>query len=230
MLAQDGNAKNQLVETKQLIIPPAARYEVLVRGGRPGVNTGPDGDVYPGQLLATVQVSKPAVTNPLPLPTIFPPVPDLREAQIDGTRTVVFADADSDDPDAQFTINGQFYDHARIDTTVTLGTTEEWTIQNTSRELHVFHIHQTDFQVTEIDGESVPFTGYQDTVSLPFAKKKRGTLVPGEVKVIIPFTNPVIAGQFVYHCHIVQHADQGMMANIQVVPPGSVPTTPGHQF
>jgi FtsP/CotA-like multicopper oxidase with cupredoxin domain len=54
--------------------------------------------------------------------------------------------------------------------------------------------------------------------------------VPGEVKVIIPFTNPVIAGEFVYHCHIVQHADQGMMANIQVVPPGTpgAPTTPGH--
>lgn len=236
VLAQDGNRTNQLVETKQLVMPPASRYEVLVRGARAGryklkampFNTGPDGDAYPGQLLATVQVSKPAVANPIPLPTAFMPVPDLRQAPINTTRTIVFADADSDDPDAQFTINGQFYDHARVDTTVTLGTTEEWTIQNTSRELHVFHIHQTDFQVTEIDGESVPFTGHQDTVSLPFAKKK-GTLVPGEVKVIIPFTNPVIVGEFVYHCHIVQHADQGMMANIQVVAPGSVPTTPGHE-
>jgi FtsP/CotA-like multicopper oxidase with cupredoxin domain len=234
VLAQDGNLTTGLVETGTLIIPPAARYEVLVRGGKPGkyklkampFNTGPQGDAYPAQVLAHVRVNKPAVTNPIPFPTTFPPVPDLRQAHIDTTRTIVFADADSDDPSTQFTINGQFYDHTRIDTTVTLGTTEEWTIQNTSKELHVFHIHQTDFQVTEIDGKSVPFTGYQDTVSLPFAKKKKGKRVPGEVKVIIPFTNPVIAGEFVYHCHIVQHADQGMMANIQVVPPGT-PTTPG---
>src|SRR4030095_12018444 len=132
-------------------------------------------------VLAHVRVNKPAVTNPIPSPTTFPPVPDLRQAHIDTTRTIVFADADSDDPNNQFTINGQFYEHNRIDTTVTLGTTEEWTIQNTSKELHVFHIHQTDFQVTEIDGEPVEFTGYQDTVSLPFAKKKKGKRLPGGV-------------------------------------------------
>src|SRR4029079_19159835 len=103
-------------------------------------------------------------------------------------------------------INEQFNNHNRIDTTVDLGTIEEWTLQNTSRELHVFHIHQTDFQVVSVDGEPQPFTGYQDTVSLPFAKRKNGRLVPGEVKVIIPFTNQVILGTFVYHCHIVQHA------------------------
>jgi Multicopper oxidase len=60
-----------------------------------------------------------------------------------------------------------------------------------------------------------PFTGYQDTVSLPIATNKG----PGEVKIRIPFTNPLIVGKFVYHCHIVQHADQGMMANIKVVNP-----------
>lgn len=41
------------------------------------------------------------------------------------------------------------------------------------------------------------------------------------VKAIIPFTNPVIVGEFVYHCHVVQHADQGMMANIRVVDPAA---------
>ena len=58
---------------------------------------------------------------------------------------------------------------------------------------------------------------------MPFAKKKGGTLVPGEVQVVIPFTNPRMVGKFVYHCHIVQHADQGMMANIEVVAPNGPP-------
>ena len=53
----------------------------------------------------------------------------------------------------------------------------------------------------------------------PFATKQKGQLVAGEVTVIIPFVDPVMVGEFVYHCHIVQHADQGMMANIEVVAP-----------
>jgi len=226
VIAQDGNLKNRLVETKELLIPPAARYEVLVRGAKHGkyplkaikFKTGPQGDKYPAQKLATVVSSGPKVTSPTPLPTAFPSPPDLRLQQLTGTRTITFADAtDSKDPSAQFTINDKFYDHNRIDTTVKLGSTEEWTLRNTSKELHVFHIHQTDFQVVAIDGVAQPFTGYQDTVSLPFATKKKGQLVPGGVTVIIPFTNPVMVGEFVYHCHIVQHADQGMMANIEVV-------------
>ena len=67
--------------------------------------------------------------------------------------------------------------------------------------------------MTEINGVRQPFTGYQDTVNLPIATKKG----PGEIKIRIPFTNPLIVGKFVYHCHIVQHSDLGMMANIEVV-------------
>jgi len=228
ILAQDGDLKNQLIATNELLIPPAARYEVLVRGTKKGkyalkakaFNTGPDGDRYPAQKLATLVSSGDPVENPRPLPTVFPSPPDLRLVPISTARTITFADADSDNPDEQFTINGKFYDHNRVDTTVTLGATERWTLLNTSRELHVFHIHQTDFQVISVNGVPQPFTGYQDTVNLPFATKQKGQLVPGEVTVIIPFTNPVMLGEFVYHCHIVQHADQGMMANIEVVPPG----------
>jgi FtsP/CotA-like multicopper oxidase with cupredoxin domain len=83
-----------------------------------------------------------------------------------------------------------------------------------SQELHVFHIHQTDFQVTEINGVRQPFTGYQDTVSLPVASKKGPGRSRSESR-----SNPLIVGEFVYHCHIVQHADQGMMANIEVISP-----------
>ncbi len=56
-------------------------------------------------------------------------------------------------------------------------------------------------------------------VTLPAAPKSG----PSVVKVLIPFTNPVIVGKFVYHCHIIQHEDQGMMANIQVVDPAAPP-------
>jgi suppressor of ftsI len=215
----DGNLQNQIIETRELLIPPASRYEVLVRGPHTGkyrlhaeaFNTGPAGDSYPHQLLATL-VSRGHEVDPIPLPSVFPPVTDLSELPLDFTRKVVFND--TDDPDV-FVIDHKVYDHDRIDQVVKLGDLEEWTVQNKSQELHVFHIHQTDFQVTEINGVRQPFTGYQDTVTLPIATTKG----PGEIKIRIPFTNPLIVGKFVYHCHIVQHADKGMMANIEVVNP-----------
>jgi FtsP/CotA-like multicopper oxidase with cupredoxin domain len=107
-----------------------------------------------------------------------------------------------------------------VDTVAKLGDVEEWTIQNTAQEAHVFHIHQLDFQVTEINGKPAPFVGYHDVVTLPAASS---TGDPSIVKILIPFTNPVIVGKFVYHCHIIQHEDQGMMAVIQVINPAAPP-------
>jgi FtsP/CotA-like multicopper oxidase with cupredoxin domain len=94
--------------------------------------------------------------------------------------------------------------------------TSTWTITNnttpTSRgpEAHVFHIHQTDFLVqppTQTDpasGVYVAAPGYQDTLTVPTG---------ATATVLIPFEIP---GYFVYHCHILNHEDLGMMANICV--------------
>jgi suppressor of ftsI len=215
-LGKDGSRTNQLVAREEVFLPPGARTEVLVQGGPHGVyklrtlyfDQGADGDQYPEVTLATL-ISEGRAEEPIALPTQeqFPPVEDLRTQPIASRRTFVF----SEDPDTnQFYINGLQFDENRIDTTVTLGTIEEWTIQNVANEEHVFHIHQLDFQVIEVDGNPVAFTGRQDVVNLP---------VKSEVKVLIPFTNPVIVGKFVYHCHIVSHEDNGMMAVIQVVQP-----------
>ena len=56
----------------------------------------------------------------------------------------------------------------------------------------MFHIHQLDFQVTEVNGEPQPFDGYHDVVTLPAAASE---VNPSVVKVIIPFTDPVILGE-----------------------------------
>ena len=230
VIGVDGRLQNQIVTTKELVIPPGGRYEVLVRGAKPGryplralpFETGRGGDRYPGQQLATVVSRGPQVAAPVGLPAALPAVPDLRALPGTRERTVVFANAGADLP-FHFTIDDRIYDHNRIDTTVTLGDVEQWTVRNTSTELHVFHIHQTYFEVVAIDGMPQPFTGYQDTVTLPAATRRAGIVVPSEVKMIIPFTDPEIVGKFVYHCHIAQHADQGMMANIEVVAPAASP-------
>jgi suppressor of ftsI len=89
-------------------------------------------------------------------------------------------------------------------------------VNNATAELHVFHIHQTDFQVLEVNGDPQPFIGHQEHVNVPY--QPRGG-PPGTVKILIDFRNPDIVGKFVYHCHILEHEDRGMMSVAEVVNP-----------
>jgi suppressor of ftsI len=112
-----------------------------------------------------------------------------------------------------FMIDGRVMDENRVDQTVRLGDTEEWTIVNTDQQYHSFHIHQTGFLVTEINGTRQNEDSLRDTFSVPPATDGG----PGILKVVIPFTEPVIVGRFVFHCHAVDHEDKGMMGVIEVV-------------
>jgi FtsP/CotA-like multicopper oxidase with cupredoxin domain len=110
-------------------------------------------------------------------------------------------------------IDGQVFNDDRVDQTVKLGNTEEWTIVNTDEQYHSFHIHQTAFLVTEINGVSQNERSLRDTFSVPPATDTE----PSTLKVVIPFTDPAITGRFVYHCHAVDHEDKGMMGIVEVV-------------
>jgi len=200
-------------------VPPSSRVEILVQGPAAGiyllrslvVGLGPDGDTYPEFLLATLDCTS-GIVDAINLNNLtFPTVEDLRGVKISQKRTIIF----SESPDGlTFYINGNEFNMSRIDVTTTLGSVEEWTILNNASENHLFHIHQVGFQVVEVNGVSFPFQGRQDTVQLPYQENNN----PGEVKIIIPFTEPEIIGKFVFHCHIMEHEDNGMMAIIQVLP------------
>ena len=134
-------------------------------------------------------------------------------------REIVFSEtADGN----TFFINYKEYNPDRDDITVTLGAVEEWTLRNISGERHVFHIHQLDFLVTSVNGQKVDEPSLRDVIDIPYQQNG----VPGEVKVIIPFTNPIMVGRFVFHCHIVGHEDAGMMANLVVLAPGQTAMAP----
>jgi len=229
ILAQDGMLQTAPRQVDTLLLPPGKRLEVLVYGPPAGTwqlvasafDTGPAGDDYPEQLMATVE-SRGGAVEPIAIPSRLAEVTDLRDGPFDEERTFVFTDPGQPGGDPElFTINGRTFNESCVDTLVPLGNVERWTILNQAQEEHVFHIHQTDFQVVTRGGLEVPFYGYQDTVNLPSATvdPSTGQLVPSRTVIVIPFTNPVIVGEFVYHCHIVQHADQGMMASIWVYDP-----------
>jgi FtsP/CotA-like multicopper oxidase with cupredoxin domain len=110
-------------------------------------------------------------------------------------------------------LDGKTVDEHRVDHVVRLGDTEEWTVVNTDQQYHNFHIHQTAFLVTQVNGVAQNEDSLHDTFSVPPATDAG----PATLKVLIPFTDPVIVGRFVYHCHAVDHEDKGMMAVVEVI-------------
>jgi len=214
IIGVDGTPTRKETVTETLEIPPAGRVEVLIEGGAPGrydlisekVLTGSGSDHAQSRVLGHVVVGGAPVESRVGALT-FPALADLTDAKIDATRRLVF----SQNPRSQeFLINDQLYDHERVDIRVPLGTVEEWTLRNESDDFHDFHIHQTRFQVMEIDGVAQPFDGLADVVRLPERT---------ELKIRLAFTDPLILGNFVYHCHVLKHEDKGMMANIEVYDP-----------
>jgi FtsP/CotA-like multicopper oxidase with cupredoxin domain len=136
------------------------------------------------------------------LPTTFAPMQDLTDAPIAARRTIVF----SEDAAGNVFIDGKVFDPNRVDVRSRLNTVEEWTIRNTSGEQHPFHVHTNDFQVMSINGRQNRALSWQDTVNLP---------VGGEVTVRTKFTD--FTGKTVFHCHILNHEDMGMMAVLEIV-------------
>lgn len=214
VVARDGSPLPAEIVTDEIIIPSAGRVDVLVDAGAPGeyilvderTFTGPQGNEFRAQNIGLVTVAGPQ-SKPAPPYVSSKPLDDLANVRIDKQRLVVFTE---DDDARHYFVNGRSFDHARVDTRVPLGNIEEWTIRNSSDELHVFHIHQVTFQVMEINGVKQPFDGHLDSVIVPMW---------GEVKLRMRFDNPVIVGHFMYHCHILEHEDRGMMATIEVYDP-----------
>ena len=98
-----------------------------------------------------------------------------------------------------------------LDTCVPYPSVEEWWVINASTEAHNFHIHQTRFQVLAVAGTNSDFTPFPDVYEDNFP-----VLAGQAIKVRIWFTRPEQVGTFVYHCHILEHEDNGMMAAIEV--------------
>ncbi|RXZ43388.1 multicopper oxidase family protein [Crenobacter cavernae] len=112
------------------------------------------------------------------------------------------------DPKAMFTINGKTFDMNRADFVGRVGEVEEWEVINRADMDHPFHLHGTQFQVAaRHDGrgwKTEPYRAWRDVVSLPAGQA---------VKLRFRQDQP---GMRMFHCHILEHEDQGMMGQIDV--------------
>ncbi len=238
--SQDGERRGQIVTMTHILIPPAGRAEFIVSGPPPGVktaklvtrniDTGPFGDFDPERSLAVLRRSEASqALATLDAPTR--PIGDQRfegldHAKVTAKRKLYFSEVLSDpnnpaSPTNFFiTVDGAtpvLFDPTNPPAiTTTQGSVEDWTIENRSEENHEFHIHQIHFKLLKQNGEPVPPDQQQflDTVQVPYWN---GTGPYPSVTVRMDFRGPDI-GDFVYHCHILGHEDNGMMAIIRVLP------------
>jgi blue copper oxidase len=98
-------------------------------------------------------------------------------------------------------IDGRPFDMDRIDQRVRLGDTEIWEVSGEAMR-HPFHIHGVQFEVLSRDGRAAPLHD----------QGRRDTIVLGEpVELLVHFTQPATDTPFMYHCHILEHEDGGMM-------------------
>jgi FtsP/CotA-like multicopper oxidase with cupredoxin domain len=205
------------------------------------VDVGPAGDNVPTRTLALVKVRKsgedhgeamtsiPAASASTAPAQLFD---GLDSAKVDNERRLYFSEVTLDAPKSRLKRRDdgavQFYitefghrpklfsasNPPAIETTQ--GSVEQWTIENRTQEVHAFHIHQIHFKLMERDGAVLPPSQqqYLDTVAIPFWKGKGPY---PSVTVLMDFRGK-ITGDFVYHCHILEHEDGGMMATIRIKP------------
>jgi FtsP/CotA-like multicopper oxidase with cupredoxin domain len=196
------------------------------------VDTGPAGENDPTRPLASIVTSddSPDVQSKLqdlPAEVKTPSIVPLKNVTPVRMRKLYFSEAPADprNPSSPtvFYLTVEGATPAPFDPksplpnlTVNQGDVEDWVIENQTKELHDFHIHQIHFQLLQWNGVPVDEPYLRDTVNVAYWDGTSS--VYPSVKLRMDFRNPSIVGTFVYHCHLLEHEDGGMMGTIRVQP------------
>ncbi len=239
-LGYSGQAGHKVSWQTHVGIPPGGRAEFVFAAPSQGaatfetksVDTGTGGENDPIRPIANIVISPDApepqaklAISPQPMPR--PSLPWLGDVAPARTRKLYFSETlqDPDDPNSPttffITVDGQtptVFDPQNMlpNITVHQGDVEDWIIENRSRELHAFHIHQLHFLLLERFGAPAREPFLRDTLNIPFWDGK--TSEYPSVKVRMDFRGPDIVGVFPYHCHLLEHEDGGMMGVLRVEP------------
>lgn len=204
------------VSRTSIRLGPAERADVVVdfagRLGEQIVLQNLDAALGPGDRddeVMQFRVTRDVVDDSSPVPAALRPV--FATGEPVAARTWNF-----DRTGTEWTINGQGFDPARVDARPVLGTTERWTLKNTTTLPHIAHIHLADQKLVSRNGDP----------PLPQERVKDSWyLAPGEEVVVdVRFTD--YAGRFVIHCHVLEHEDQSMMTQFETVAAAAAPAEP----
>jgi suppressor of ftsI len=197
-----------------IVLPPAGRLEAIVTGPAADtprhlisrcVDTGPAGDPNPAMILADIAARPAAETTPRASRSSLKPDPKALDLTTEEKSPPQFVVTFTEDKNG-FYINGEkFAADAAPMLRVKIGTLQHWRIVNATGELHPMHIHQVHFLAFAENDKPIADPVWLDTVNVPYG---------GTVDVVMDFTNPVIKGMSVFHCHLLNHEDKGMMAKV----------------
>ncbi|RVC53926.1 multicopper oxidase family protein [Mesorhizobium sp.] len=220
VIGTDGGLLAAPVAADEILLSPGERIELVVSFGRPGLVTlatldydrgwmGP-GRPADGRLtLLTVDVSEEAGGAMPPPPASLRPIAPLPAPAF--SRRLVFSETvamNATGMEMGFLINGKAFDMARVDIVGKAGETELWEIVNQADMDHPFHVHGTQFQVIEHERDGKisrpPFLAWKDTVNVA-----RGETL----RLLLRQEQP---GRRMYHCHILEHEQLGMMGVLDV--------------
>lgn len=229
LIATDNGLLDRPIELTGLSLSPGERYEVLVdfgdgndvslisqqspntdmmgggmMGGRPA--SGPPFEVLPFKADTSIQARITTLPDDLggSRPALNPARAGQRRITLDMGMGSMMMRGNGN----QFSINGRPFDMNRTDFSVQQGTMERWSV-SANMLMHPFHIHGVTFQVLSENGAAPApqNTGWKDTV-----------LVNGRTDLLVRFDQPASADlPFMFHCHILEHEDGGMMGQFAVV-------------
>jgi FtsP/CotA-like multicopper oxidase with cupredoxin domain len=236
-----GAAAPAIEWTDHIGLAPGARAEFIVTGpsaGVPGllvtrtVDTGQGGENDPNRALASIVAAADAPEPRSILPAAPEPLPAAARPWLGNVtpvrvRKLYFSEKleDPANPNSAtvfyITVDGQTpaaFDPASSvpNIVVKQGDVEDWIIENRSTELHAFHIHQLHFLLLDWSGIPVNEPFLRDTVNVPFFNGRM--LKYPSVRLRMDFRDPNTVGTFMYHCHLLEHEDGGMMGLIRVDP------------
>jgi suppressor of ftsI len=199
-----------------VLVPPAGRVEAIITGPPADshaalrtrcFDTGPDGDSNPAMVLADIVSAQPSnlkirpALGGAPVYITFPPE-TLKRIEASEPQFVVTFTEDKQG----FYINGQKFEmNAGPMLTVNVGSLHHWRVMNPTKEVHPFHIHQVHFLAYAVDNKPVKDPVWVDTVNVSYGNS---------VDLVMDFTDPIIRGMSLFHCHLLSHEDKGMMAKI----------------
>ena len=227
LIGLDSGRANEPEAVEELLLVPGNRADLLVtaiagesvlqalpygRGGMSGMMGQVPTPARGAAALATFRVEGESAVPPEAV-AARPAPEDLRTVAVAARRQLILAvGAGSAGMGGggmgrmmRFTINGREYSEAHTDTIVAAGTVEEWTLINISPMDHPFHLHVWPMQLTKDNGQTPDSVVMRDVVNVR---------ANGRATVRIAFRD--FSGRSVYHCHILDHEDLGMMGVIEV--------------
>jgi FtsP/CotA-like multicopper oxidase with cupredoxin domain len=212
ILSTDGGLLEQPVEAKEILIVPGERVDILAGPFKEGESFSIESLPYnrmtfvksKRRRFATVIVGEPKTTKAF-IPDSLRKIEPLATQDASITRNVKLSVGASRKHGIDFLVNNQLHSN---DKPVKVGELQVWEVANTSLMDHPFHLHGFFFQVLEVDGKAPAYVAWKDTINL---KPKSNAKIAW-----MPDHRP---GMWMYHCHILEHHEAGMMANFEVIDP-----------